>query len=276
MGSVTLGSATVSIDLVLFLLSVLGGLLVVIPAAAPHQRQTVFLLIRIVLLGIFAARATYIYVNVQHYMAAPWTAGSLNDGGFIIFAGFVAAIGATIWYAWRNRALRHPLVLAVSSAFVIWGVGLNVFWLLRTDQVQFPKITLTALNGRPVEMTDFLGKPIVVNLWATWCPPCQREMPLLSAAQQQHADITFLFVNQGESGQLVKTYMSARTPLLRNVLLDTAGQFPVHVGSQALPVTLFFSASGVLIGKHVGELSEPDLEQELLRLGDSAARPPAR
>ena len=101
-------------------------------------------------------------------------------------------------------------------------------------------------------------------------------MPLLSAAQQQHADIAFLFANQSESGQLVKTYLSARAPLLRNVLLDTATQFPVHVGSQALPVTLFFSSSGVLIGKHVGELSEPDLEQELLRLRDGAARPTAR
>lgn len=266
MGSVNLGLGTVSIDLILFLISFFGGLLIVILSAAPNRRRASFLLIRIMLLGVLAARAVYVYFNADHYMSAPWTAGSLGDGGFIIFAGFFAAIGATIWYAWRNPVLRHPLVLSVTSAFFIWGGGLNVFWLLRTDQVQLPKITLETLDSRPMAIEDFLGKPIVVNLWATWCPPCQREMPLFSAAQQQHSNVTFLFANQGESARLVRQYLATRAPLLGNVLLDTAGQFPVHMGSQALPVTLFFSSRGFLLGKHIGELSESALEQEIIKL----------
>lgn len=269
MGSVNLGFGAVSIDLVLFLASFLGGLLIVILSAAPNQRKAAFLWMKIVLLGVLAARAVYIYVNAERYVPVPWTAGSLGDGGFIIFAGFVAVIGATIWHAWRNPAIRHPLVLSVTSALFIWGGGLNIFWLLRTDQVQLPKITLEALDGKPVAIEDFLGKPLVVNLWATWCPPCQREMPLLSAAQQQHTNVTFLFANQGESSRLVKQYLATRAPLLRNVLLDTAGQFPVHIGSQALPVTLFFSANGLLLGKHVGELSESTLGQEIVKLRES-------
>lgn len=266
MGSVSLGSATVSIDLILFLVSCMGGTLAMMWADAPNRRRTALLLLRIVLVGLLAARAAYVVVYAERYAPSPWTAARLTDGGFFVFAGFAAAIVATVWYAWRNRAVRHPLILAVTTGLFIWGGGLNVFWLLRADQVALPKITLMTLDDRPVAVEDFIGKPLVVNFWATWCAPCQREMPLLSAAQRRHSDITFLFPNQGESAQLVKQYLQTRSPGIRNVLLDHAGQFPVHVGSQALPVTLFFSDRGVMLGKHVGELSEAALEQAIIGL----------
>lgn len=266
MGSVNLGFGAVSIDLVLFLVAAVAGLLLVTATAAPDRRRGALLLMRIILIGVIAARAFHVYLDAERYGPEPWTAGRLTDGGFIVFAGFVAAAAATAWYAWRNRALRQPLVLAVAGALLIWGGGLNVFWLLRTDQLQFPTFTLIALDDKPVKVEDFLGRPIVVNLWATWCPPCRREMPVLGNAQQRHGDITFLFVNQGESGRLVREYLDARAPQIRNVLLDVAGQFPVHAGTQALPVTLFFSDRGILHGKHVGELTASTLEQNIASL----------
>lgn len=269
MGLVNLGGAAVSIDLILFLAACLGGMLSVIRAVAPDWKRTAFILLKIVLLGLLAARSAHVYLHAERYAHAPWTAADLTDGGFVVFAGFAAAIVATAWYAWRNRAIRHPLVLAVTVGFFIWGGGLQVFWLLRADQIALPKITLRALDDSPAAVEDFIGKPIVVNLWATWCPPCLREMPLLASAQQQHPGITFLFPNQGESGQLVRQFLQARSPGIRNVLLDPAGQFPVHVGSQALPVTLFFSQRGILLHKHVGELSTAALEQAIAALQDN-------
>jgi thiol-disulfide isomerase/thioredoxin len=266
MGLVNLGGAAVSIDLILFLAACLGGMLSVIRALAPDRKRAAFILLKIVLLGLLAARAAHVYLYAERYAHAPWTAAYLTDGGFVVFAGFAAAIVATAWYAWRNRAIRHPLVLAVTVGFFIWGGGLQVFWLLRADQIALPKITLRALDDSPAAVEDFIGKPIVVNLWATWCPPCLREMPLLASAQQQHPEITFLFPNQGEPAQLVRQFLQARSPGIRNVLLDPAGQFPVHVGSQALPVTLFFSHRGILLHKHVGELSAPVLEQAIAAL----------
>lgn len=272
MGMVNLGGAAVSIDIILFLAACLGGMLTMTGLAAPDRKRTAILLLKIVLLGLLAARAFHVYLHARPYAQAPWTVVNLADGGFIVFAGFAAAIAATAWHAWRNRAVRHPLVLAVAAGFFIWGGGLNLFWLLRADQMSLPNITLASLEGKPAAVEDFIGRPIVVNLWATWCPPCQREMPLLAAAQRNHADITFLFPNQGESGQRVKQYLQAKSPGIRNVLLDHAGQFPVHVGLQALPVTLFFSNRGVLLHKHVGELSAPALEDAIIALKGNAPR----
>ncbi len=124
-----------------------------------------------------------------------------------------------------------------------------------------PELPIFDRSGHKTDLSREKGGLTIVHFWATWCPPCQREMPLLSAAQQQHTNVTFLFANQGESSRLVRQYLATRAPLLKNVLLDTAGQFPVHIGSQALPVTLFFSSRGFLLSKHVGELSESALGQ---------------
>ena len=266
MGSVSIGGAAVSIDLILFLASSTGGALAIIWAAAPHRQRTAFLLLKIVMLGLVAARASYIYLHDERDAFSLWTALDVGDGGFHVFAGFAATAMATACYAWRDGATRHSLVLAVTSGFFIWGGGLNVFWLLRADQMALPKITLRTLDNRPAAVDDFIGTPIVVNLWASWCPPCRREMPLLASAQRRHPDTVFLFPNQGEPAQLVKHYLQTLMPEIRNVLLDPAGQFSIHVGSQALPLTLFFSDRGILLRKHVGELSEAELEQAIAEL----------
>src|SRR3546814_7473677 len=64
------------------------------------------------------------------------------------------------------------------------------------------------------------GEPMVVNLWATWCPPCRREMPVLAKAQEERGDVTFVFVNQGESESEIRDYLRESHLQLSNVLLD--------------------------------------------------------
>ncbi len=71
---------------------------------------------------------------------------------------------------------------------------------------QIPDISVRDIDGQPVSLQDLAGKPLVINLWATWCPPCRREMPVLAAAQQANPDVRFVFVNQGEGQLLVEKF----------------------------------------------------------------------
>ncbi|WP_312183975.1 TlpA family protein disulfide reductase, partial [Massilia timonae] len=113
---------------------------------------------------------------------------------------------------------------------------------------------------------DFKGKVAVVNLWATWCPPCRREMPAMQAAQQANPDIGFVFVNQGESSVVVRRFLATQQLRLQNVVIDPAGQVAARTGAAGYPTTLFYDADGKLRLRHVGELSEATLKDKLASL----------
>jgi thiol-disulfide isomerase/thioredoxin len=114
-----------------------------------------------------------------------------------------------------------------------------------------------------VQLADYQGGPLVINLWATWCPPCRREMPVLESAQRMRPDVTFLFVNQAESMQSVSIFLITQGLTLDNVLFDASGRLGQAVGSMALPTTLFYTADGRLINSHLGELSQASLARAL-------------
>jgi thiol-disulfide isomerase/thioredoxin len=126
-----------------------------------------------------------------------------------------------------------------------------------------PDITLADIDGRSVALAQLAGKPVVVNLWATWCPPCRREMPVLGAAQKRHPEVQFVFANQGERANTVRGYLSEQAFQLDYVLLDTNQEFSRLLGSGALPTTLFFDAGGRLVEQRMGELSAATLTQKL-------------
>jgi thiol-disulfide isomerase/thioredoxin len=134
-----------------------------------------------------------------------------------------------------------------------------------------PALSLPALDGGTVALTSFVGKPTVVNLWATWCPPCRSEMPLLQQAQAAHREVSFVFVNQGEASEVIARYLQGQGMVLHNVLIDAHRATGAAFNEQALPTTLFFDAQGLLVSIRVGALSEATLEQ---RLGAIQARTP--
>ena len=108
---------------------------------------------------------------------------------------------------------------------------------------------------------------MVINLWATWCPPCRREMPVLAQAQQQRPDVRFIWINQGESAETVMGYLQreqATAPLpLAQVLFDPQQQAGRHWRQRGLPSTYFYGADGRLCGMRMGELSRASLAQHL-------------
>jgi thiol-disulfide isomerase/thioredoxin len=65
------------------------------------------------------------------------------------------------------------------------------------------------------------GKPMGANLWATWCPPCRAERPVLAAAQKQESVVRFVFVDQGEDGATARHYLATAGLVLANVVIDS-------------------------------------------------------
>lgn len=222
-------------------------------------------LFNLLLLGLVVARLAFVVLYFDQFRNSLWRVVNIRDGGFIVWPGIVAALLMALWFSWREPILRLPLSSALTIGLIFWGAST---YILHTEQSgpQLPNMTLLDLEGEQVTLQDLNGRPLVVNMWATWCPPCRREMPVLADAQQRESDIVFAFINQGEGPAKINRYLEDTDLTLQNVLLDTSGQFAQQVGSQALPTTLFYNAQGRLVDAHLGELSSASLSHQLNKL----------
>jgi thiol-disulfide isomerase/thioredoxin len=228
-------------------------------------------LLRMFLLGLVAARLGFVWEWRGVFLHEPWSILDIRDGGWEAVAGFVVAGLYGLVLVQRQSVLRKPLMAATSTLLVCWTVGEVAIAALTTGaRLPMPALSLPALDGRSVALAGFLGKPTVVNLWATWCPPCRREMPLLQEAQAAHPELNFVFINQGEAREDIVRYLQGQSITLRNVLIDARRATGAAFKEQALPTTLFFDAQGRLVSTRVGALSEATLAQ---RLGALTANP---
>jgi thiol:disulfide interchange protein DsbG len=146
--------------------------------------------------------------------------------------------------------------MGVLAGLASWAVLGGSLALMQQSTLKLPATELATLDRGTTSLSAMSGKPMVVNLWATWCPPCRREMPVLADAQARRGDVTFAFVNQGEPENVIREYLRGEDMQLRNVLLDLFSSVSQEAGSRGLPTTLFFDADGRLVDTHMGELSE--------------------
>jgi len=223
------------------------------------------ILISMLIAAVLSARIAFVAVQFDTYRGAAWSMLDIRDGGFIPWVGISAALLVAVWRGWRRAAVRKPLMLGLAAGALAWGALLGSITMM--DNAMLPKVSLTTLAGEPVDLVTLAaGKPMVVNLWASWCPPCRREMPVLAAAQNQEKDVSFVFVNQGENGITARNYLTGARLDLANVLLDLGAGFGREVGSTALPTTLFYDAKGRLVDTNLGELSVGSLTIKLNQL----------
>lgn len=128
-----------------------------------------------------------------------------------------------------------------------------------------PDFSLTSLDGEQVRLSDYRGKRVIVNFWATWCPPCRAEMPALEEIWQQYdEEVVILGVDQGESPQLVANFTRVQVPVTFPILLDTDHAIGDGYWVRSLPTTFFIDPDGVIQEIHIGGPLTVDFLQEKL------------
>lgn len=260
-----LGPFTISTSLGLATIAIIAAFAVGIKSARSRGTDAKRALLMILFVAIASARLAFVALYWQTYGKSPWLILDFRDGGMNIAVGIAGALVMTAFLAFRNQPLRKPLLASVLTGVILWA-GAAATLPTSGAAPSLPQVALSNLDGRTVRIEALEGKPVVINLWATWCPPCRREMPAFMDAQQKNKDIVFVFANQGESVETVQGFLDSQRLAIDNVLLDPSGALPRKVGSIALPTTLFFDATGKLVDTGIGELSSASLAQRLQSL----------
>ncbi len=264
MSSITIGP----LSLPLAHLLLIGAFLIALAVGALSGRKegipVAGTLSDIFLMSLVAARIGFVIKYFEHYQDSLWGIIDIRDGGFDVVAGLLGAVALTAWKLWRHPTIRRPLAAAATTGLLTWGSLALVINLIESQSRGVPESTFTQLDGHPTSLPEVAaGKPMVVNLWASWCPPCIREIPVLEKAQQDNPEVTFVFVNQGEHPETINQFLHQYDLSLQNVLTDKKAALGRTTGSHALPTTLFYDAEGRQVNAHFGELSKASLAHNL-------------
>ena len=215
----------------------------------------------LIIVWLVGARVGHILLNLDSYSAAPFEALKVWQPGYQGLGGMAAGL---VWTAWSLRARllamggAMAMLIAASS---LWLVLVTLAPLGNTFAVtQLPDVTLEDVDGNSVHLPALAkeNERIIVNLWATWCPPCLREMPLLEEAAQRDG-ISVVVANQGEDLLPMVRYLDEQQLNFRYALRDPNQQLMVLFSAPGLPTTVLFDGQGNTLDVHVGELTRAQL-----------------
>ncbi|MFD3257866.1 redoxin domain-containing protein [Paenibacillus lentus] len=128
-----------------------------------------------------------------------------------------------------------------------------------------PNFEVTNTHGDQVSLSDYKGKVVVLNFWASWCEPCVKEMPLINEVfQSNQSDVATLFVNAGESKGTVNEFLSAHQ-FEFPVMIDVTGKVSRLYGIVGLPVTYIIDKKGNLHQSVVGEITSSEQLQSYIQ-----------
>ena len=112
------------------------------------------------------------------------------------------------------------------------------------------------LNGEKVKLSDYYGKPIFLNFWATWCGPCVREMPHIQEVSEEYADkIIVLAINISDSSDDVKTFVD-NAKYTFNFGLNESGSLLDKYNSYSIPLSVFIDKDGIIKERHIGSMTK--------------------
>jgi len=169
------------------------------------------------------------------------------------------------------KMINNPFSLAAIS-LVTWALGGGLLLAGDTNQTETlkpaPGWELADLDGKTVRSTDFKGRVVVLDFWATWCPPCRAEIPDFIALQKKYAarGLTVIGVSVDQAGlKTVKSFADKNginypVVLADNKIVDAFG------GIDGLPTTFIIDRNGNIVKQHLGFTQPATIEKEILAL----------
>ncbi|CAM3878593.1 thiol-disulfide oxidoreductase ResA [Mesobacillus zeae] len=164
----------------------------------------------------------------------------------------------------KKRLVVRTIILLVLAA----AVGYTLYANLTKDEVnkveigkQAPNFVLVDMEGKKHKLSDYKGQGVFLNFWATWCGPCEREMPYIDNQYKQYKDqgVKVLTVDVGESKIAVDKFIE-RHHLTFPVMIDKDGQVQTAYGINPLPYTFLIDKDGKVVRSYKGELTEETIK----------------
>lgn len=182
----------------------------------------------------------------------------------------------------KQRARQNNGMLLLAVVLILGGLGTLIWMGMKTaadnripssapalmqEGESATNFSLAALGGGDIALADYEGQVVVMNFWATWCPPCRAEMPGLNRFYETHKDegLVVLAINGQENEATVRPFIEANN-FTFPVLLDLQGSVARQYTTRSFPTTFIIDRNGIIQHVQVGEISERQLDTIILPL----------
>lgn len=170
----------------------------------------------------------------------------------------------------RRLPLRLLVVAAVAPLLLLVALGITLLGRLpaapppATVGSVAPSFSLVDLDGAPVRLEDFRGRPVVVNFWASWCVPCVEEFPLLRDAAERHAahGLAVIGIVYQDRSEAARDFM-ARNGGTWPAAMDPGERVARAYGVIGPPETYFIGRDGTIVARQIGQFSAVSLEAKV-------------
>ncbi|WPX08041.1 TlpA family protein disulfide reductase [Anaerocellum danielii] len=160
-----------------------------------------------------------------------------------------------------NNRIKSVIFILISAILT----GLLVYQIMsrskeNVDLKSAVNFKLVSVDGKEYSISDFKGRKVLLNFFATWCPPCRAEIPDFERFHRENKDVVLLGINIQEDKETVKEFLNSMG-VTYPVLLDRDGNVSAQFGIEGIPTTFLLDENGRIVAKNVGMMTYEQLKK---------------